>query len=644
MSATESARMQGLQTWLAENASWNFSLLEIKPSQRGGMGVFFRLDTDTEPGKRGILLRIPKSHVLSPKNSFIYSLLVDHTSSNVAIGLSTGMHALVLAYIYEMDLGEESPWHLYLLSFSAENSPIPLCLWEDTEKQAFFNTECDLLDMLDSSELIALYIECSTFAQNNKDVVHIPAVFESPTPNPENLKLFGRCVQTVVSRAFYVDKFHGLSLVPGADLFNHISPIDLGKIVEERENVHFTCDDNVCETCGETECAHMDFESDDEDVEDMDDMKDEENAQGDGDQESEDENADIEVKENQFAAALVDEDMNVEESEASQTESENERDPSDTEIMDDHIFENEGIDEDKPITMEDIENLEEISDAETIQDDDEASTVSSIEEDARDDETRVDPTASQVELAEELQNRSKCCDVILMHLPDRLYDFEVFNTYGNELLNLFLLQRYGFVTVKNPNTSCLLLVQMLRDLKKFKKTARGEQQLDMKILWYESCGFEIVNQICVKRATEINSDDDQGGKDSCEAGCIDDCCDEPETEEVPESWQLSPKITADAVPSPQTLAILRLITMSYNIFYSKLRRSPSERKLEKRIAKYLLQEEISPSEKSVLKRWIQERLDRYKPIGEVPDDKREIIETIHLDEKKLLIKALAALS
>ena len=67
---------------------------------------------------------------------------------------------------------------------------------------------------------------------------------------------FGKVIQSVISRAFLIDNYYQLALVPAADLFNHLSPKTKDGKVIDRENIHFVCDGTVCEVCGEQECDH----------------------------------------------------------------------------------------------------------------------------------------------------------------------------------------------------------------------------------------------------------------------------------------------------------------------------------------------------------------------------------------------------
>lgn len=66
-------------------------------------------------------------------------------------------------------------------------------------------------------------------------------------PNSPDLALFLQAYALVSSRAFWIDNFRGLSLVPIADVFNHASDND----------VSLQTDDQVCRQCGRfASCAH----------------------------------------------------------------------------------------------------------------------------------------------------------------------------------------------------------------------------------------------------------------------------------------------------------------------------------------------------------------------------------------------------
>lgn len=701
--------------------------------------MFWKLGPNPDKDNDTLLLRIPKLAVLSPKNSFIYPLLVDYECKEPTIDLTVGMHAIVITYIYEKSMGEKSPWAAYLDSIEiTEKSDLPVCLWEEAEKQALFNTEVDLVNMLDASEIINFYLECVKFAHQHKKLVAIPDVLSiSPDLESEEIEkshklellTFGRYVQAVISRAFAIDKYHGLSLVPGADLFNHLSPVMTEEGVEERENVHFECDDDdeMCELCGEIGCSHMEEESEEEGEDDE--ISDTEMEENEIFNDSQFNDSELELDLTQYMELDVELDQSSEsDNESSETESirleaETERDDEEVSTVSDeekHDFvKDEDADGLKIEESDDEENGENEMD-----EDDEEQTESAETESYPNDEAKM--SGAESDLAAELSDSAKCCDIVLESLPSEEYDYELFNTYGNELSNAYLLQRYGFVSLGNPNTSCLLSVQMFAWLKKNKK-----KQLDMKLEWYEAIGFEIVNELCAAAASEEEEEEEEevgseggetgdccggngngecgenegfggceidcekakcekkcgnecedkcqeecqdecqeecqeqccdereqkscqdkccdekfGGVSLCEEDCQDSCCDtqcEPPQVDLPESWQLSPKIMFDGTPTEQTIALIRLFLLPFKVFHYKLATVFSERKLEKRVARYLLEAEVSTEEIELLVSWVQGRLDRYKEI-EGEGERFEIARELASQERKVLERSLEVLT
>lgn len=662
MSASRPDKISGLIRWLEENAFWNSDLLDIKKSKFGGLGVFWSLGPKTDPENDSLLLRIPKLAVLSPKNSFIYSLMVDFQSSSPSFDFTQGMHSLVLAYIYEVSAKEHSPWHLYFESFSDEADAIPICLWSDSEKKLFFNSECDLLGMLDASELANFYLECVAFAKVMEPFVPIPEVLKSSLVEENeivaqaSLLRFGNCVQNVISRAFTVDKYYGLSLVPGADLFNHLSPIILKGEMKSRENVHFVCDDDedLCPKCGEIGCNHLeeDGESDAEES-----YNEEENSSDDDNVEEQNSEEKINDLETHFESeSEISENVKSEPTEQTMEEEDDKE-----------------LSECEELTMAMVEELEN-DDADTDLDDEEVSTLSLSEnEDQGDfyehdemdedevmngdeslDKEALQMNNAQADLAAELQDGSKCCDIVLKRPADATYDYELFNTYGNELSNPFLLQRYGFICPENPNMSCNLTIPMFAHLKKVRAIPKNKKKLKAKIDWYEEMGFELVNEICseagskarihVRSHDHVNGHDHGHDHNECCGGDDNDSFDEEDSNDIVESWPLSPRIGSDGKPTLQTVALIQLLTMPYKSFQNEFLNAPSERKLEKRVFNLLVFKELSSEGREILKSWVIERLRRYKDTQVVEGIRAQMINVMIQDEKRLLLKALSDLS
>jgi len=76
---------------------------------------------------------------------------------------------------------------------------------------------------------------------------HFHEFFDGPPPSTPPLRDFYRAYSLVSSRAFLVDAYHGLSMVPIADAFNHA----------QDNNVHLESNYDVCPECGSFQrCPH----------------------------------------------------------------------------------------------------------------------------------------------------------------------------------------------------------------------------------------------------------------------------------------------------------------------------------------------------------------------------------------------------
>ncbi|RCK63921.1 Ribosomal lysine N-methyltransferase 3 [Candida viswanathii] len=579
MSSTLTTKIDLLQNWLSKNSFWRDDLV-IKESKFGGIGVFSKGPIELKEDDDRLLLRIPKSNLLAPKNSYIYSLLVDYEPENEDIVLSEDMFGLVVTVIYELHCGPSSPWADYLGSIDLENSEIPICLWDSQDKQNLKNTELDLLGLLDPQQLIDFYLESVRFATSNKQLASIPPVLdvdESEVAEIDNGKYptklieFGKIIQSVTSRAFMVDNYCQLALVPAADLFNHLSPIVTDESVVNRENIHFVCDGTVCDDCGEQDCQHGGSDSDEEDQED-------------------DEQDEMEI------------DM-------------------------DYI---KSMDE------------EDQSDAETDVDPEEVSTVS-IDGD-------VAAQAAELDLANELSDGSKCCDIILVSEPEEEYGYEIFNSYGNELTNCQLLEKYGFIDLDdNPNDTCILSVQFFKQIKSLKQklgSAKKEKELDEKLEWLEDRGYDLMNEIIQSIESDHGEHEHEGGCCDDEGTgcqdehCEDECCGEETPINFPESWPLSIRVrNIDGECSIHSYGILKLVELKHSVFTQKLLNVKNETHMITNVQKYLLnnsEQEIQSFNKTILN-WCKNRLNSY-PKSLAPSKHNELIGKIIEQEKKVLNK------
>lgn len=658
------SNLESYTKWLRENAFWNEELLDVKPSPIGGVGVFW-----TQPQNLSqslidtILLRVHKSNILSCKNSLIYNLLVDyqeiHGDEESMFDLTRGMHGLIISFIYELDMGQASPWYDYLKSIDPEVTGIdvPMCLWSESERKLLQNTECSLLGMLDLHELIVLFEECIQFSKSNEKYVKIPEILDIDLANKDkdnklynqykkNLSAFGACVQTVISKAFQVDEYHGPSLVPGADLFNHLSPLLAEDEVSERENVHFVCDGgmDVCEICGEQDCEHMMSDQSDQEMSEMGDQELEELSEEDMEELSGQELS----GEEQEVDSSLDDTQDVIDMESSEEEGEEDETQDVSEGEEEEESSEEEIGE---ITMELIEKLEqeqEQGDDEDKDSENEGDEENEEEgEEGEEDESQINNTTLLESLDPQLQDSSECADIALIRLPTKEYSYEVFNTYGNELADPYLLQRYGFVCSHqepNVNNSVLLFNQVTTYINKYKhnNTSKKVKQLETKLEWLEA-NFDILCEIVSefkkyrRRQQKLEEEDEDEEEEEEE----DD--DEEEEEEDPDSWQLAFKVQFDGSFSIYSIIILRLFHLPYNLFKLKLL-TGKQSKLTSRVDKYLLSpDDIDETDMEInqtLTKWCKQKLDQYPELPKATGERMASILNLIELERDILERAI----
>lgn len=409
---------------------FNGDALTVKQSSNG-LGVFAKktLDPekpDLEDPEPNLLLQVHKSMVLCGRNCTIANLLYDEDLD--------GLDGVLLATIYEIQLMEKSPWFTYLKSINHTTDPslnlteinnepgifnkkgsdyiTPLCLWGDKEKSLLEGTEIEELKGLDESQLKYHYAVSITFANRMHDLLGlpIPNILQNTLPpggetdsefedeedddnefNEQKYHQFGALFWAITSRAFEVDNYLDLALVPGADLFNH-DP-------NGEENVHFLTQGDVCHYCGKDSCGHLEHGPPDSELE------------SDADDESDD-----------------DDDDKEEEEEEEYTKNSSEIIGNST---DNAAKEAQDL---KEITMDMIEEIEK-------------ELVQEAADAAADEDSDMDPDMDPY-ILEAYMDPDECCAIVLERKVKR--GNEVFNTYG-DLSNAELLIKYGFCVDDNIN-------------------------------------------------------------------------------------------------------------------------------------------------------------------------------------------------
>jgi len=199
-----------------------------------------------------ILVRIPRRWMISIRTCVFSDSLITCLADNgihVPVYGHGAQLTLALALYNELLLGSRSEWADYLQSLPQKAVPIGL-LWgyrysdEDVpERKA--------IDWKHNHNLERLFINPETGVERLTEILNfyerVVEPFLSSRSVEVNLKGYHHAYSLVTSRAFLVDGYHGLSMVPIADSFNHSG----------RNQIHLESDFDVCMECGSVkECVH----------------------------------------------------------------------------------------------------------------------------------------------------------------------------------------------------------------------------------------------------------------------------------------------------------------------------------------------------------------------------------------------------
>ncbi|KAJ6504744.1 hypothetical protein C8R47DRAFT_157139 [Mycena vitilis] len=246
---TDSTAVANLVSWCSERGFW------IDPRIQVISGVFGAAVTSRETTipTENILVRIPRSSVLSVKSSSISDLIPPHPYGRGA------QLSLALALSVELLIGSRSPWAPYLQSLPREIPGIPL-FWHGGANQPGLpqsgSSPLEWLNGTEASKMLfglgdsgsSLVSEIDEYFHRVAHPVYAKVFISSPEKIP-SLREFYHAYSLVSSRAFLVDSYHGLSMVPVADAFNHA----------QDNHVHLESDFDVCPECGSLHrCGHDD--------------------------------------------------------------------------------------------------------------------------------------------------------------------------------------------------------------------------------------------------------------------------------------------------------------------------------------------------------------------------------------------------
>mgnify|MGYP003365142756 FL=1 len=596
----------------ANKSYFNHELLTIKKSPiSNGIGVFALrsqapVPKELDDDESNLLLRVHKSMVLSAQTCAISNLIYEEKLG--------AMYGLVLAFIYERQLGERSPWFTYIETINYKNSKgdliVPLCLYADKEKAILKGTEVEFMGGLDPQDLKSHFEVSQKFA--NK--VHKEAGLPIPSVLKDNSQFeeFAAITMAVASRAFEIDNYIELGLVPGADLFNH-DPFG-------NEHVHFVAMGDVCPFCGKDDgCGHEDF--------------------GPPDSEGEYEEEGWEDVENYDEDEAMDGSVEYQESDDKSKEEEPGDDFSKLEEFDGSFKSETPTYE----SDEEVEELEEITMDYVAKIETELKKEEEREKAEEEEERDSDmDSEEEFELKELYLNPDECCDIVLERKIFK--NKEVFNTYG-ELPNSVLLVKYGFAVEDNPYDSICLGPQIV-------EYRKSHQELEERIDWWGCMGWLLLRE--QERADEEDAQRDERGGSDADSEEGDDGRNEEkeEEEEEEESWLFNCRIEHPGRANAQLVAVSKLFTMSTAEFEKMIGDEECDGSTIKEL---LVNSKATMESKKLLRSWIDGRLsstgDGKTRSGEMkrhlkkadPLSVRTMLIVATLNEKKLLEKALKTL-
>ncbi|KAK7022172.1 SET domain-containing protein [Favolaschia claudopus] len=236
---TGSNAVANLLSWCSERGFWIDERLRVTT---GPCGVAVVSKDVTIPSD-SILVRIPRGSVLSVKSCSISDLIPPHPYGRGA------QLSLALALSAELAIGSASQFFPYLQSLPPDVPGMPL-FWRGGAGPMEWLNGTEAWKMMSApTEGTSLLAEIDQYFHQ----IALPVftkVFESQSGNVPSLQDFHRAYALVSSRSFLVDAYHGLSMVPIADAFNHT----------QENHVHLESDFDVCPECGSLDrCAHDDM-------------------------------------------------------------------------------------------------------------------------------------------------------------------------------------------------------------------------------------------------------------------------------------------------------------------------------------------------------------------------------------------------
>ncbi|DBA84491.1 TPA: hypothetical protein ACH3X1_006110 [Trebouxia sp. C0004] len=251
---SSNSKLDGLEAWMHDKGIvWNSSTSTVTLCGGTNGELGFAVAAARDVPEYDTLCEIPKEAVLSVRNSAIANLIEEEQ-------LGGGL-GLILSIMYEVSIGARSKWHAYLQSLPSREY-LPL-FWQEGE-----------LALLQGTELAGKADADRALTQEDWETNILPLIHDAKYPMLNqagmNLDLFRVAASWVASRAFGVDNYHGMAMVPFADLFNHkAAVVQLGGgyfvedvCFEDQDNSTSEEDDDVEDVEDEDEGEEVEDEED----------------------------------------------------------------------------------------------------------------------------------------------------------------------------------------------------------------------------------------------------------------------------------------------------------------------------------------------------------------------------------------------
>eukprot|EP01018_Ginkgo_biloba_P023761 Gb_03288 [translate_table: standard] len=220
-----SRRLRAFKRWMKANGIEYSNALDLCIGHGSVSGVGVKALCDLKEGD--LIATIPKKACLTIKTSAA-GHTIEEANLEGALGLS-------VALMYERSKGEKSPWYDYL-DLLPHRECVPLVWSLDEVDTLLAGTELHEVVKEDMQLL------CEEWEES---IVPLTALYPVEYPREWfSIEQYFAAKTVVGSRAFEVDDYHGFSMVPLADLFNHKTAAEDVHITSVANDVDSDIDNN----------------------------------------------------------------------------------------------------------------------------------------------------------------------------------------------------------------------------------------------------------------------------------------------------------------------------------------------------------------------------------------------------------------